>query len=163
MAAEEHDIIARISSGATSSTGALAAHLASTCGHVLLDQRVVAQGYRFHPELSDEIPGFFNKRLRTGSTGIAITLQGGIDPDDGSEPLPGCTSTADVVRLLDESDHHASVWQAHVTVDVQMLEVAAVAEPLFIARHPNEFRLVAEELVALGILQARACPLCSSA
>ena len=36
-----------------------------------------------------------------------------------------------------------------------------VADPLFIARHPNEFRLLAEELIALGAVQAQACPLCS--
>ena len=35
-----------------------------------------------------------------------------------------------------------------------------VADPLFIARHPNEFRAIAEELVSVGILQAHACPVC---
>lgn len=163
MAAEEHDIVARISrSGSTStSTGALAAHLGRACGHVSVDQRVVAQGYRFYPEFSDEIPAFFNKRFTTGSTSIAVTLQGGVDVDGGADPFADCTSTKGAEAIIAEGDHHASLWLAKVTVGMRMLDVHEIADPLFIARHPNEFRAVAEELIALGVLQGHACPLCS--
>jgi hypothetical protein len=163
MAAEEHDIVARITRSGTgsTSTGALAAHLGRACGHVSVDRRVVAQGYRFYPEFSDEIPAFFNKRFTTGSTSLAVTLQGGVDADGGDDPFAECRSTKDAERIIDEGDHHTSLWLAKVTVGMRMLDVHEVAEPLFIAKHPNEFRAIAEELIGLGVLQAHACPMCS--
>ena len=175
MGAEEHDIVARVShSAGTSSTGALAAHLGQACGHVLLDARVVQQGYRFYPELGDEIPAFFNRRISTGSGTVAITLQGGMEPNsDGSGPFTGahetwhedlfagCRSTADARAIFEAEDYHASLWLARVTVGVQLMDIEAVAAPLFIAKHPNEFRVIAEELVSLGVVQGHACPMCS--
>jgi hypothetical protein len=157
------------------STGALAAHLARACGHVSVDARVIQQGYRFHAELGDEIPAFFNKRISTGSTSVAITLQAGFDPQaeldargpftgHGSwaiDPFSDCRTTADARAVIEDEDYHASIWLARVTVDVHLHDVADVADPLFIARHPNEFRVIAEELVAVGAVQAGACPLCS--
>ena len=180
MGAEEHDIVARVSrAGAgASSTGALAAHLARACGHVLVDARVIQQGYRFHAELGDEIPAFFNKRMSTGSTNVAVTLQAGFDPEleaaaqagpfTGSarqwaiDPFADCMTTADARRVIEAEDYHASIWLARITVGVAMLDVLQVAEPLFIAKHPNEFRAIAEELVALGVLQGHACPVCGA-
>ena len=178
MAAEKHsDIVARIGRAdiGSTSTGALAAHLGRACGHVLVDSRVIQQGYRFHPELGDEIPAFFNRRLSTGSTNLAVTLQAGFDPQahvDARGPFTGhdawavdpfaeCRTTADARAVIEADDYHASLWLAKVTVDVQLLEVEQVADPLFIARHPNEFRALAEELVSVGILQAHACPVCT--
>ena len=180
MGAEENmDIVARIgrADAGSSSTGALAAHLARACGHVLVDARVIQQGYRFHAELGDEIPAFFNKRMSTGSTNVAVTLQAGFDPEleaqargpfTGSagqwatDPFDGCRSTADARAVIEADDYHASIWLARITVGVQMLDVLQVAEPLFIAKHPNEFRAIAEELVALGVLQGHECPMCSA-
>lgn len=178
MAAEEHrDIVARIGRAevGSTSTGALAAHLARACGHVLVDSRVIQQGYRFHAELGDEIPAFFNRRISTGSTNVAITLQAGFDPQaerDARGPFTGhdswaidpfaeCRSTADARRAIEDDDYHASLWLARVTVGVQLLEVTDVADPLFIAKQPNEFRVIAEELVSIGVLQGHACPVCS--
>lgn len=178
MGAEEHDIVARVSRAAagSTSTGALAAHLARACGHVLVDARVIQQGYRFHPELGDEIPAFFNKRMSTGSTNVAVTLQAGFDPEAEAEargpftatrqwstdPFEDCRTTSDARDVIEADDYHASIWLARVTVGVQLLDVWQVAEPLFIARHPNEFRAIAEELVGLGVVQLHACPLCST-
>ncbi|MCW2955469.1 MAG: hypothetical protein JWO69_338 [Thermoleophilia bacterium] len=177
MGAEEHDIVARVSRvGGSTSTGALAAHLARACGHVLVDERVIRQGYSYFTELGDEIPAFFNKRISTGSSNVAITLQAGFDPEAsnagsgpfssheqawGEDPFDGCRSTADAQAIIDADDYHASLWLARITVGVELHEVTAVADPLFIAKHPNEFRVVAEELVALGVLQGHACPMCS--
>lgn len=177
MAAEENsDIVARIGRAdiGSSSTGALAAHLGRACGHVLVDARVIQQGYRYHPELGDEIPAFFNKRLSTGSTNLAITLQAGFDPQaerDARGPFTGhdewaidpfaeCRTTADARAVIEADDYHASLWLARLTVGVQMFDVTDVADPLFIAKHPNEFRALAEELVAVGVLQGHACPVC---
>jgi len=76
---EEHDIVARFErEPGGNSVGALAAYLGRCCGHVSLDARVIAQGYRFYPWMSDEIPQFFNKRFTTGSTNLAVTLQAGV-------------------------------------------------------------------------------------
>ena len=177
MGAEKHiDIVARIgrSDAGSSSTGALAAHVARACGHVQVDARVIRQGYRFHAELGDEIPAFFNRRMSTGSTNVAVTLQAGFDPEAeiaargpftghdawAVDPFADCRSTADAQRVIEADDYHASLWLARITVGMHMLEVAEVADPLFIARHPNEFRVIAEELVAVGMLQSHACPVC---
>ena len=177
MGAEENmDIVARIgrSDAGSSSTGALAAHLARACGHVLVDARVIRQGYRFHAELGDEIPAFFNRRMSTGSTNVAVTLQAGFDPEAevatrgpftghdawAVDPFADCRTNADAQRVIEADDYHASIWLARITVGMQLIDVPAVADPLFIARHPNEFRVIAEELVAVGILQAHACPVC---
>jgi hypothetical protein len=176
MGAEEHDIVARIgrSDAGSSSTGALAAHLGRACGHVSVDARVIQQGYRYHPELGDEIPAFFNKRLSTGSTNLAVTLQAGFDPQaeiDARGPFTGhdtwaidpfaeCRTTADARIVIEADDYHASIWLARITVDMQLMDVADIADPLFIARNPNEFRALAEELVAVGIVQAHACQVC---
>lgn len=172
MGAERHDdIVARVTRAraGSSSTGALAAHLARSCGHVQVDARVVQQGYRFHAELGEEIPAFFNKRMSTGSSNLAVTLQGGFNPDQPAtlggdgwavDPFADCTTTADARRIIESDDYHASVWLARITVGQQLLEVADVSDPLFIARHPNEFRVIAEELIALGVLQTGSCPLC---
>lgn len=179
MGAEEHDIVARVgrAEGGSTSTGALAAHLARACGHVLVDARVIQQGYRFHAELGDEIPSFFNKRMSTGSTNLAVTLQAGFDPElhaqargpfTGSQlewaidPFEGCRTTADARTVIEADDYHSSIWLARVTVGMQLLDVCEIAEPLFIARHPNEFRALAEELVAVGVLQLHGCPVCSA-
>lgn len=178
-AAEESDIVARVSraSAGSSSTGALAAHLARACGHVQVDARVIQQGYRFHAELGDEIPAFFNKRMSTGSTNIAVTLQAGFDPELerqargpftgtqagwATDPFEGCRNTADARAVIEADDYHASIWLARLTVGVQMLEVCEIAEPLFIAKHPNEFRAIAEELVGLGVVQLHGCPVCAN-
>ncbi len=177
MGAEENrDIVARIGRADTgsTSTGALAAHLARACGHVLVDARVIRQGYRFHAELGDEIPAFFNRRFSTGSTNLAVTLQAGFDPDAevaargpftghdnwAVDPFSGCRSTADAQRVVEADDYHASIWLARITVGMQMFDVHEVADPLFIARQPNEFRAIAEELVSLGVLQSHACHVC---
>lgn len=179
MGAEEHDIVARVSraQAGSSSTGALAAHLARACGHVLVDARVIQQGYRYHAELGDEIPAFFNKRVSTGSTNVAVTLQAGFDleletqaqgPFSGTarrwstDPFEECRTTADARSVIESEDYHASIWLARITVGVQLLDVWTVAEPLFIAKHPNEFRVIAEELVGLGVVQTHACPICSN-
>ncbi|MCW2926396.1 MAG: hypothetical protein JWM86_364 [Thermoleophilia bacterium] len=178
MGAEEYDIVARVTrAGAgSSSTGALAAHLARACGHVQVDARVIQLGYRFHAELGDEIPAFFNRRMSTGSTNIGVTLQAGFDPEAEArvrgpftgeqqswsiDPFEGCRSTADARAVIEADDYHASVWLARLTIGFELFEVRDIAEPLFIAKHPNEFRAIAEELVALGVVQAHACPLCS--
>lgn len=162
MAAEQHDIFANVSrtSGATS-TGALAVYLARSCGHVLVDSRVIQQGYRFHPELGEEIPAFFNRRISTGSSSVSITLQAGVDPERwNDDPLEACRTTADARAVVEADDYHASLWLARITVGVAMMDVRDVADPLFLAKHPNEFRVIAEELVALGVLQSHACALC---
>jgi hypothetical protein len=180
MGAEKHnDIVSRVSraEAGSSSTGALAAYLARACGHVSVDARVIQQGYRFYAELGDEIPAFFNKRMSTGSTNLGITLQAGVDPEAEAEaaasgpftglgsyaqdPFADCRSTADARSVISGDDYHASLWLARITVGMQLLEVGQVSDPLFIAKHPNEFRLLAEELVAVGIVQAHACALCS--
>jgi hypothetical protein len=179
MGAEEHDIVARVSraEAGSSSTGALAAHLARACGHVQVDARVIRQGYRFHAELGEDIPAFFNKRMSTGSTNVAVTLQAGFDPEAEAQlrgpfsgaqaqwsidPFDGCRSTADARAVIEADDYHASIWLARITVGVQLLDVCDVADPLFIAKHPNEFRVIAEELVGLGVVQLHGCPVCSS-
>lgn len=176
MGAEEHDIVARFTHGAQPcSTGALAAHLASACGHVLVDRRVIQQGYRYHAELGDEIPAFFNRRLPSGGTNIAVTLQAGFDPAAELEargpfsgrgtwsvdPFADCRTTADARRVIEDDEYHASLWMARVTIGVELFDVGAVADPIFIARHPGSFRAVAEELVSLGVLQSHTCPVCS--
>lgn len=165
MTAEQHDIFANVSrSTASSSTGALSVYLARSCGHVLVDTRVIQQGYRFHPELGEEIPAFFNKRISTGSSSVAITLQAGVDPERwNDDPLESCRTTADARRVVEADDYHASLWLARITVGVAMLDVRDVADPLFLAKHPNEFRVIAEELVGLGVLQSHACALCDAA
>ncbi|MCW2960843.1 MAG: hypothetical protein JWM25_965 [Thermoleophilia bacterium] len=177
MGAEDHDIVARVSrAGGSTSTGALAAHIARACGHVLVDARVIQQGYSYFAELGDEIPAFFNKRMSTGSTNVAITLQAGFDPDGanagsgpftsheqawGEDPFDGCRSTADARQIIEADDYHASLWLARITVGVELFDVEAIADPLFIARRPNEFRVICEELVGLGVLQGHSCPMCS--
>ena len=166
MGAENPDIWSNVSRGGSpsGSTGALAVYLARSCGHVIVDTRVVQQGYRFHPELGEEIPAFFNKRISTGSNSVAITLQAGMDPagEWHEDPFDACRTTADAQRVIEADDYHASLWLARVTVGVQMMDVSAVSDALFIAKHPNEFRVIAEELVGLGILPGHECALCSA-
>jgi hypothetical protein len=55
------------------------------------------------------------------------------------------------------------VWLARVTHGVQMLDLEQITDPIFIAKHPAVFRALAEELVAVGVLQAHDCPLCTAA
>lgn len=159
---EEHDIVARAGNAAGTSVGALAAYIGRSCGHATLDERVVSLGYRFHPWMSDEIPHFFNKRFTTGTTNLAITLQAGLSLE-GEDPFEACISNAEARELIASQQLHDTFWLARVTMGTDLLDVADVADPLFIARHPNEFRLIAEELVALGVLQAHACQLCRMA
>lgn len=156
----ERDIVARTSCGGQNSAGALAAYLARSCGHVWLDARVLVQAYRFYPWMSDEIPHFFNKRFSIGSGGVAITLQAGLAVD-GDDPFEDCQSNADARKLLESPDYQSSLWLAKVTVGMSLLDVEAVSDPLFIAKHPAEFRLLADELVAVGLVQASSCPMCS--
>ena len=158
---DEHDIVARFSSsGASNSVGALAAYLGRSCGHVSLDQRVIAQGYRFHPWLSDEIPHFFNKRLTSGKTNLAVTLQAGFDLD-GEDPFDGCSGTSEAREIIASEDRAPTLWLAKATVGVRLLDIAEISDPLFIAKHPDEFRQLADELVAVGVLQTPSCPLCA--
>jgi hypothetical protein len=176
MGAPDPDIVARFAHGAAaSSTGALAAHLAAACGHVIVDERVIRQGYRFHAEISDDIPAFFLRRWKIGSTGVAVSLHGGIDPHVeapmrmGAEtatgwsvdPFSECASTHDAREIIEADGYHASVWLARITVGVDLLDVSEIAAPTFIARHPAVFRSLAEELVAVGALHAGVCPLCA--
>ncbi|MEO6866925.1 MAG: hypothetical protein ABI200_02785 [Gaiellales bacterium] len=176
MGAEDYDIVARFSRVGSSSTGSLAAHLARACGHVLVDARVIQQGYRYHAELGDEIPAFFNKRMPTGSgPNISVTLQAGFDPEAerqargpftghdawAVDPFSDCRNTADARAVIETDDYHASLWLVRITVGMELLDVEAIAAPIFIAKHPNEFRMIAEELVALGSLAGHQCPLCS--
>lgn len=162
MTAEGEDIVARVSSSPSSggSLNALASYLTHSCGHVCLDARVVQQGYRFYPEMGEDIPAFFNKRFTTGSTSLAITLQAGFDLS-GEDPLAGCTTTAQARAVIEGDTYEASLWLARITFGVSLLSVADIAASSFIAQHPNEFRLIAEELVALGIMQHSGCLLCS--
>jgi hypothetical protein len=155
------DIVARAESAAGSSAGALAAYIGRSCGHVWLDSRVIAQGYRFYPWMSDEIPQFFNKRFTTGSVNLAVTLQAGVSLD-GEDPLEECTSTKEAKDVLDHQELPQTLWLAVVTMGNDLLHIDDISDPLFLARHPNEFRIVAEELVSLGVLQSAACPLCAS-
>ena len=167
MPAEQPDhIVARIGrSDRSASTGALAAHLALACGHVLLDDSVVRRGFTYHPEISEEIPAFFLKRIPLGSEDVQVILQAGLDVDTGDEPFDGCRSTDDVLTVLEQHErrgrHHSSLWTARIGLGARMLTLAEVADPLFVARHPNQFRAVAEELVAIGAVQAPVCPMCS--
>lgn len=157
---EEHDIVARVSSGqARTSTGALAAYLGRSCGHVSLDERILAQGYRFYPWMSDEIPHFFNKRFTTGSVNLAITLQAGFNIE-GDDPFDGCASNGAAKQIIASPDYESSLWLARITIGAEMFHVAQISEPIFVAKHPNEFRLIAEELVSLGVLQGHSCPMC---
>lgn len=157
---EEHDIVARVTNADTgNSVGALAAYIGRSCGHVSLDDRVIVQGYRFYPEMSDEIPAFFNKRFTTGSVNLAITLQAGLALD-GGDPFESCMNTRDARTVVEDDQYEASLWLARVTVGTDLLDVRQIVDPLFIARWPSEFRLIAEELVSLGIVQEAICPLC---
>lgn len=156
----DRDIVANASSSPESSAGALAAYLGRSCGHVWLDQRAIAQGYRFYPWMSDEIPHFFNKRFSSGTTNIAITLQAGMSLD-GDDPLEDCSTHTEARAIVEGADYEASLWLARVTIGTDMLAVADIADPLFIARRPAEFQLIGEELVALGILPSYSCQLCS--
>lgn len=158
---EEQDIVARFSSSTSSnSIGALAAYIGRSCGHVSLEPRVLAQGYRFHPWLSDEIPHFFNKRLQAGKTSLAITLQAGLDLD-GDDHFDGCSTHADAKAVLESDSYASSLWLAKVTVGMRLMDVAEISDPLFIAQQPDVFRQLAEELVAVGVLEAHGCPMCS--
>ena len=156
----ERDIVARVGSTdpGANSIGALAAYLGRSCGHVSLDQRIVAQGYRFYPWMSDEIPHFFNKRFSSGNQNLAVTLQAGFNPE-GEDPFEDCESNSQAKEILAADTYEPSIWLAKVTVGTQLLDVSEIADPLFIAKHPSEFRLIAEELVALGVLQVHTCPL----
>lgn len=155
------EIVAKVTSEASaSSVGALAAYLQRSCGHVSLDERVIAQGYRFYPWMSDEIPQFFNKRFTTGSTNLAITLQGGVDLD-GEDPFDGCVTTSDARAIIETPGFEATLWVARVTVGTRMFDVTEIADPTFIAQHPSEFRLLADELISLGIHDGTACELCT--
>lgn len=140
------------------SVGALAAYLGRSCGHVWLDQRIVEQGYRFYPWMSDEIPHFFNKRFTTASSNLAITIQAGLNLH-GEDPFEHCDDNADAKSILASDGYEPGLWLAKVTIGMDLRTVADIADPLFIAKHPGEFRLIAEELVALGIIQGQACPL----
>ncbi|MBC7643862.1 MAG: hypothetical protein H7123_01965 [Thermoleophilia bacterium] len=124
-----------------------------------VDQRLTQQGYRFYPEMNDEIPAFFNRRATTGTTSVAITLQFGLDLA-GNDAFADCTSNKDARAIIESPDYESSVWLVRLTVDTRTLEVHEVADPLFIAKHPSVFRLIADELLALGVMQAHACPLC---
>lgn len=138
----------------------LRTYLASSCGHVSLDRRVITQGFMFHPWLSDEIPHFFNKRSSTGKTNIAITLQCGVTAT-GDDPFESCVSSADARAVLEAPEYDTSVWVARITVGARMYDVHEVATQEFMAQHPDEFRLIAEELVAVGIHGNRNCPMCA--
>lgn len=158
---DDHDIVARVtSSDSGNSIGALAGYIARSCGHVSLDQRILAQGYRFYPWMSDEIPHFFNKRFTTGNINLAITLQAGLNLD-GDDPFENCSGNAEAREILDSELYESSLWLARITVGTEMFTVAEIAENSFIARHPSEFRLISDELVSLGIVQEASCPMCA--
>jgi hypothetical protein len=160
--ADDDDIVARVTSSAPgNSLTALAAYIAQSCGHVSLDARALGQGYRFYPEMGDEIPAFFNRRFTTGSSTMSVTLQGGLDAN-GEDPFADCTGTSDARRVVESADYHASHWRAFVTVGSKMYEVSEVADPQFIAKHPSEFRIIAEELLALGAVESSRCDLCEA-
>ena len=156
------DIVARVDSNSSPAApvATLRSYLASSCGHVSLDRRVISQGFSFHPWLSDEIPHFFNKRASTGKTNIAITLQCGVTMT-GEDPFESCSTTDDARAVLESAEHETSVWVARVTVGTRMYDVHEIASQAFFAEHPDEFRLIAEELVAVGVLGDRNCPMCA--
>ena len=156
----ERDIHANAGHGPESSTGALAAYIRTSCGHVWLDEHVLSRGYRFYPWISDEIPHFFNRRTTVADTRIAITLQAGISLD-GEDPFDGCPNHSTARSILADDDFAPTLWSARVTVNGELFDVTDVAAPVFIARRPAEFRAIAEELVSLGVLPAASCPLCS--
>ncbi len=158
------DIVARVESDNTAGgpLQALQSYLAGSCGHVSLDQRVIVQGYRFYPWMSDEIPHFFNKRTTTGRTNVAITLQCGLSMN-GEDPFEDCSNTADARQIIESDSYDASIWVARITIGTRMYDVPEIAESSFVAQHPDEFRLLAEELIALGVLGEHGCPMCSDA
>lgn len=158
----ERDIVAHAHSSAASSAGALAGYLQRSCGHVCLDERVIAQGYRFYPWMSDDIPHFFNKRFGSGTLNLAITLQGGMGVEGEEDPFDGCESHAEARRIIARDDYVTSLWTARVTVGIDYRSVSDIAAPAFIAKHPAAFTLIADELVAMGIVAAGACPLCAN-
>ncbi len=155
----ERDIHARAGTTSGSSTGALAAYLAGSCGHVWIDASIAEAGFRFHRAISDEIPHFFNRRSSIGSTRIALTLQGGITLE-GSDPFADCASHEEAVGLLAGPVAGQSLWTVIVTIGGAMHGVSDIASPRFIAQRPAEFRMIAERLVSLGVLPASSCPLC---
>lgn len=157
---ENHDIVARAESAAGGSTGAVAAYVGRACGHVWLDERIITQGYRFYPWMSDEIPHFFNKRFMCGKQNLAITLQAGLSFDH-DDPFEDCGSNAEARVVLESDRFESSLWKATITIGNDLYTVEDVANPLFIAKYQNEFRLISDELIALGLIQRAGCPMCT--
>ncbi len=138
---------------------ALLRFLRRSCGHACLDARVLRQGYHFYAAISDELPQFFNRRISTGSSTVSITLQAGLT-GDGKEPFAECRNTAEAADILDGSDLAPTFWFVTVTVDGMTVPLSEVTSSAFIASHPNEFRVIAEELVAVGMVDDKRCGLC---
>ncbi len=151
-------LVARMRTSPGGTVGALAAYLRSSCGHVSVDERTFELGYRFHPPLGDEIPHFLNRRFTTGSTNLAVTLQGGMT-SRGDDPFADVTSTSQA-RTVAAGLSEPTVWSVAITVGAELFSVADIAEASFIARRPDEFRMIAEEMLSIGILKADACALC---
>lgn len=154
------DIHARTSSGPSTSIGALAAYLGQACGHVWLDERCFDLGYRFYAALSDEIPNFFIKRVKTGSSTVAVTVQSGIS-FDGEDPFDECQTTKDAKHIISGDGYQPSLWLTSISINGQLHPMEKVSGAQFIAQYPNEFRVIAEELVALGAVKASSCPFCT--
>lgn len=158
---ENRDIVAGgINGDVPSSIGALAAYISRCCGHVWVDDRIISQGYRFYAWMNDEIPHFFVKRFACGDTMCSITLQAGLALD-GDDPFESCESHSEAISTINSDKFESSLWKAIISIEAASHTVFDIAAPLFVAQHPAEFQMIANELVALGAVQGSSCPMCS--
>jgi hypothetical protein len=63
--------------------------------------------------------------------------------------------------VITGNGYQPSLWLTSISINGQLHPMDKVSSAQFIAKHPNEFRVIAEELVALGAVKGSSCPFCT--
>ena len=134
------------------------ASLRGLCGHVPLDERVPARGYRFFPMPGADLPSFLVRRLAVaGRPAAAVTLLGPLDPRTGEALLESCATPSAAIAAI--GSLRGAVCLARLTVGPRNLSMHRFTTT-FRQQEPYLFSMIASELIALAPLRRDDCELC---
>ncbi len=131
--------------------------LARLCGHVRLDARVPALGYRYFAVAGGDRPGFFCKRIRTDAGIAAVTLVAGADPATGETAIGACTTAGEALTAIATGTRE--VWAFRLTRGATTIPIPELAGR-WAHQDPVGSVKVARELALLEPLAPSTCPLC---
>jgi hypothetical protein len=120
-----------------------AARIASSCSHAHVPPAPAAWGYRY-VDLGGDTPPFYVRRFTVGKLVAAVTLAAPLERTTGDDAEPGAHAVARV----------------GVTLGARRVAWPEVLGPH--GAHAPVADLVLDELAGLDLLQAGACPICSS-